>query len=110
MGGSVKSHRKVQEDKETNEAIVGSCEEVFHDFDEGGLRDVVGSEARLEGFKELMVGHVLLELSSCCSFQNFIEEGKVGDRAVVAGVIRVQTRLFKCGDHHNSFEAGGDHP
>ena len=32
---------------------------------------MVNSEAGLKGFKELMVGHVVLELGSHCSFQDF---------------------------------------
>ena len=55
---------------------------------------MVGSVARLERFKEFMVGHVLMELCSYCSFQGLAEERKVADWSVVSKVIRVQTRLL----------------
>lgn len=87
-------------------AFVSSSEEVVGDFDKCSLCAVVGSETRLQGFKELMVGHMLLELGRHCPFQDFAEERKVGDRTVVVGVVRVQTRFFQGGDHSSSFEAG----
>ena len=58
MGNGIKSCRKVKEDEDGDEAIVGSKQEVRSDFDEGGLSAMVGSETRLEGFEELMAGDV----------------------------------------------------
>ena len=48
----------------------------------------------MKGFVELMVGQVLMELGSHCSFRDLAEERKVGDRPKAVEVIRVQTRLF----------------
>ena len=56
---------------------------------------MVGSEARLKGFIEVMVGHLVLELGGNYSFQEFAEERKVGDRPVVVQIFRVQTRLLE---------------
>lgn len=41
-----------------------SNEEVLSDLNKGTVNNVMCSKARLEGFIELMVGHVLLKLSS----------------------------------------------
>ena len=71
MGYCVKGCREIEEDKNGDEAIVGGSEEVVSDFNEGSFGAMVNSEARLKGFKELMVGHVVLELGSHCSFQDF---------------------------------------
>ena len=50
---------------------IGSDEEVVGDLDEGSFCAMACPEARLKGFIELMVGHVLLELGGNCSFQDF---------------------------------------
>ncbi len=52
---------------------------------------------RLKVFVELMVGHMLVDLVGNCSFQDFAEEGKVGDRLVVVKVSWVQTGFFQNG-------------
>ena len=59
---------------------VGSNEEMLRDLDQGGLCAVMGSVARLTGFKEFMVGCVLMELCGYCSLQDLAEEVKAGDR------------------------------
>ena len=82
--------------KDGDEAIVGSKQEVICDFDMGGHIAVVGSETRLEGFEELMVGHVVLKLGSHCSFQDFTEEREVGDWTVVVGVVQVSGSVCVC--------------
>ena len=69
MRNCIKGCREVQEDDNTDVAGISSDEEVIGDFDEGSLCAVVCSEARLKGFIELMVGHVLMELDSNCSFE-----------------------------------------
>ena len=69
--------RKVKEDEDGDEAIVASKQEVISEFDEGDLSAMVGSETRLEGFEELIVGHLMLKLGSHCSFQDFAEEGRL---------------------------------
>ena len=71
---------------------------------------MMGSKAGLERFKELMVGHVVLELGSHCSFQDLTQEGKVGDRAVIVGVIWVQGRLFDCWYHGGHLKLEGTTP
>ena len=55
MGYCVKGSGEVQEDENTDEARIRCDEEVVCDFNEGSLCAVVGSEARLKGFIELMV-------------------------------------------------------
>ena len=49
---------------------------------------MVDPEIRLERFKELMVGQVMLKLGNHCSFQD-TDEREVGDWMIVVGVIRV---------------------
>ena len=78
-------------------ARICSNEEVVGDLDEGSFCAMVCPEARLKGFIELMVGHVLLELGSNCSFQDFAQERKVKDMPVVMSVIWVQTWLLEDG-------------
>ena len=107
VGDGVKSCREIQQNQNTDVAYISSHEEIICDFNQGGLRAVVGSVARLEGFEEVMVGHVLMELCSYCSFQGLAEERKVGDRPVVCKVIRVQTRLLQDGGNRGNFETGG---
>ena len=51
-----------------------STEDIVGNFDEGCLCDVVGLETGLEGFIELMVGQVLVELGGDRSFQDFAEK------------------------------------
>lgn len=41
------------------DAGVSSDDEITGDLDQGSLCTVMGAEARLKGFMELMVGHVL---------------------------------------------------
>ena len=55
-----------------------------------------------------MVGQVLMELGSHCSFQDLAEERKVGDRPKVVEVIRVQTRLFQDRSDGGHFKTRGD--
>ncbi len=83
MGDSVKGSREIKENGYTDVSRVCGDEEIVNDFYEGGLCAVVCSESRLKGFVELMVGHMLVELSSNCFFQHFAERPKVGDRSVV---------------------------
>ena len=83
-------------------AFVCSNQEIIGDFDEGSFSAMMGSEAGLERFKELIVGHVVLGLGSHCSFQALTQEGKVGDRAVIVGV-----RLFDCWYRGRNLEVGG---
>ena len=106
---TVNGCREVQEDEDGDKVIVCSDQEVIGDFDMGGFSTMMGSEAGLERFKELMVGHVVLEHGSHCSFQDLTQEGKVGDRAVIVGVIWVQARLFECLYHGRQLEVGGYH-
>lgn len=68
------------------------------------MMDSVGG---LESLKELMVGHMLVELGGDCSFQDFAEERKVGDWPMVVQIIRVQTRLFEDRSDRGGFETGG---
>ena len=82
MGDCVKGCREVQEDQNTDVARICSDEEVVGDLDEGSFHAMACPEARLKGFAELMVGHVLLELGGSCSFQDFAQKGKVGDWSV----------------------------
>ena len=67
----------------------------------------MGSVGGLEGLKELMVGHMLVELGGDCSFQDFAEERKVGDWPIVVRVVGVQTRLFEDRSDRGGFETGG---
>ena len=83
MGDCVKGCREVQEDQNTDVARICSDEEVVGDLDEGSFCAMACPEARLKGFIELMGGHVLLELGSNCSFQDFAQERKVGNWLVV---------------------------
>ena len=78
-------------------ARICSNEEVVGDLDEGRFCAMACPETRLKGFIELMVGHVLLELGSNCSFQDFAQERKVKDMPVVMSVIWVQTWLLEDG-------------
>ena len=95
MRNCIKCCRKVQEDEDADMAGVGGDEQIICDFDEGGFCAMVDSEAGLKGFVELMVGHVLVELCGNCSFHDFAEERKVGDRTVIIEVIRVQSWFFE---------------
>ena len=63
-------------------------------------------EARLKGFIELMVGHVLPELGGNCSFQDIAQERKVGDWSMVMQVVWVQTWLLEDGGDRSCFEDG----
>ena len=83
MGHCVKGCREVQQDQNTDVARIGGKEEVAGDLDEGSFCAMLCPETRLKGFIELMVGHVLLELGSNCSFKDFAKERKVGDWPVV---------------------------
>jgi len=77
MGYCVKGSGEVQEDENTDEARIRCDEEVIRDFNEGSLSTVMGSEARLEGFVELMKCHVVLQLCGNCSFQDLAQEWEV---------------------------------
>lgn len=58
---------------------------------------MVGPVGRLKGFIELMVGHVMVELVSDSSFQDFTKEGKVGDWPVVVEVNWVKSGFLQNG-------------
>ena len=60
MGYCVQGCREVQEDQNTDVARIYSDEEVVGDPDEGSFCALACREARLKGFIELMVGHMLL--------------------------------------------------
>ncbi len=85
---------EVQEDDVNR--ICGN-KEVADDFNEGGLSAVVCSEARLKGIMEHMAKHVMVELGGSCSFQGFVEKGKVGEQWVVVEVRWVQNKLLENG-------------
>ena len=77
MGDCVTDCREVQENQNTDVARICSDEEVVDDLDEGSFCAVVCPEARLKGFIELTVGHVLLELGKHCSFRIFLIKGRL---------------------------------
>ena len=56
-----------------------------------------------------MVGHGGVGDGQPMLFQDLTQEGKVGDRAVIVGVIWVQARLFECLYHGRQLEVGGYH-
>ena len=70
MGDCVKGCREVQKDQNTDVARICSNEEVVGGLNESSYCAMVYPEARLKGLIELMVGHVLLELSDDCSVQD----------------------------------------
>ena len=65
---------EIQQNQDTDAAYISSHEEIVGDLEQCGLCAVMCSVARLEGFEEVMVGHVLMELCSYCSFQSLTEE------------------------------------
>ena len=71
MGYCVKGCSEVQEDQNTDVTRICSGEAVVGDIDEGSFCATACPEARVKGFIELMVGHVLMELGGNCSFQDF---------------------------------------
>lgn len=66
---SAKGCRKIWELEDTDVAKI-NCHDVISYFDKSSLSPVVCSEARLYGFMELMVWHILMELGG--SFQTFM--------------------------------------
>lgn len=76
VGNDVKGCTEAQKDEYSNEA---RDELVVCYFEEGGLGAVARAEARLQGFIELKVEHMLVKLFNDCSCMDFAEERKVGD-------------------------------
>ncbi len=66
VGDSVEGCREFCEDEYTDVTRSRGDEEVVGDSDKGSLNVVVCSEARLKGFVDLMVGHVMVVLGSSC--------------------------------------------
>lgn len=77
MQDCVKGCREVQDYENADVVGVSSNEEVIGNVDKSGLHAVVRSEARLKGFRELIVGHVLTELGSNCSFQDLLRKRRL---------------------------------
>ena len=74
----VEGCREVQQDEDADLARISCHKEVVGNFDQGGLSAVVCSVARLEGFEESMVGHVVLELCGDYPLQGLTEEREIG--------------------------------
>lgn len=94
----------MQENEDAYVAGISADEEVIVSYNEGGLTTMVCSEARLKGFIKVIVGHVLIKLGGDYPFQDFTEEGKVGDRKVVLrssgsrlGSLRIGLTATLCG-------------
>ena len=66
------------------------------------------SESGLEAFKEIIGGEVGSELRGYSTFQDFGQEGEIGDGAEVTRIASVETRFFDDGCYGSQFEGLGN--
>ena len=108
MIDGIEGSAEVEEDENGERTRVGRAEDVIGDLEESCFCAVVTTEARLEGFIEVIVVEVGFELGGNDSLKYFGEKGEVGDGPIVIGGIGVETRFLENGGYGSHLEGRRD--